>query len=237
MTYKIKLEKFEGPLDLLLFLIQKNEVDIYDIPIALLTQQYLEYLEIIKEQELEGAGDFILMAATLMRIKAQMLLPKSLLDEDEEFEDPRDLLVQQLLEYKRYKEVALEMAEIETQQRLVYPRAFFHFESNGYDGEENVVANVTLYDLITAFQGILKRASVPHIHTVHELDVNIEDRIAFVLNQLIDKSRVSFVDFFSELDTKLVIIVTFLAILQLLNEKKIRLHQPNTFSEIWVSRT
>ncbi|MCI0447359.1 segregation/condensation protein A, partial [bacterium] len=125
MPYRVKLEAFEGPLDLLLFLIKKSEVDIYDIPIADITQQYLEYLEIITQLDLEGAGDFILVAATLIRIKAQMLLPKPPLEEGEEEEDPRAELVRRLLEYQRFKEVAVQMSDLENHQRLLFPRAFF----------------------------------------------------------------------------------------------------------------
>ena len=113
MPYKVKLESFEGPLDLLLFLIKKNELDIYDIPISEITRQYLDYIEIIKLLDIEAAGDFILMAATLMRIKAQTLLPKPEMDEMDEIEDPRQELVYRLLEYKRFKDVASDLAEKE----------------------------------------------------------------------------------------------------------------------------
>src|SRR5512136_2432208 len=136
MAYKVKLESFEGPLDLLLFLIKKNEVDIYNIPVATITQQYLEYLEIIQLLDLESASDFIFMAATLMRIKAQMLLPKPSIDEeDEAVEDPRRELVYRLLEYKRFKDAAMGLAEKEDQARQLYPRGTFAIERAGLEEE------------------------------------------------------------------------------------------------------
>ena len=129
MPYKVKLESFEGPLDLLLYLIKKNEVDIYDIPISKITRQYLEYIEIIQLLDLEAASDFILMAATLMRIKAQMLLPKPSIEEEvQDVEDPRQELVYRLLEYKRFKDVAAELGEKEEIARKQFPRGGFKFE-------------------------------------------------------------------------------------------------------------
>jgi len=121
MAYRVKLQNFEGPLDLLLFLIKKNEVDIYDIPIADITSQYLEYVEIIKLLDLESAGEFILLAATLIRIKAKMLLPRPQSDEEEEIIDPRMELVTRLLEYKKFKELAFKMSEIEEEQSKFLP--------------------------------------------------------------------------------------------------------------------
>jgi len=126
MTYKVKLDTFEGPLDLLLFLIKKNEVDIYDIPVSKITQQFLEYLDIIKLLDIEFASDFILLASTLLRIKAQMLLPKPSIEEDEEVvEDPRQELVYRLLEYKRFKDVAENLSEKEEFARTLYTLGSF----------------------------------------------------------------------------------------------------------------
>jgi segregation and condensation protein A len=153
------LESFEGPLDLLLFLIRKNEVDIYNIPIAVITQQFLEYLEIIQLLDLETASDFILMAATLMRIKAQMLLPKPVLEESqEELEDPRQELVFRLLEYKRFKDIAVDLAEKETEARKLFPRGRFLLEREEMEEELLQDSDVTHFDLIGAFRKLLEQS-------------------------------------------------------------------------------
>ena len=139
MPYRVQLDEFEGPLDLLLFLIKKNEVEIYDIPIAEITKQYLEYVALLEIMDLENAGEFVLMAATLIRIKAQMLLPKPEL-EDEEVEDPREELVQRLLEYQRYKEVAGNLSDFEFKQRDYYPNSnvYFNPEEFQINEDENI---------------------------------------------------------------------------------------------------
>ncbi|MFX0141547.1 MAG: segregation and condensation protein A, partial [Candidatus Hodarchaeota archaeon] len=159
MSYRVKLHTFEGPLDLLLFLIRKNEVDIYDIPIADITKQYLEYLEIIQILDLDFAGDFIILAATLIRIKLQTLLPKPQLDEDEEdIIDPRLELVTRLLEYKRFKEIAHKLHDLEDGQFGIYPRAFFEFNRDERVEEEVTLSeDVSLFSLIQVFKQIIDR--------------------------------------------------------------------------------
>jgi segregation and condensation protein A len=188
MPYRVQLQNFEGPLDLLLFLIKKNEVDIYDIPIAEITQQYLAFLQVIEFFDLENAGEFILMAATLMRIKAQMLLPRPAL-EDEEIEDPRQELVQRLLEYQKYKEVAEELADFENRQKGFYPRSYFDFdldENDNNDSREDAAPerDVTLYDLMAAFIEIIKRVPATSPHTVERIPDTTDDQSKFILNFL-----------------------------------------------------
>lgn len=237
MPYRVQLQNFEGPLDLLLFLIKKNEVDIYDIPIAEITQQYLAFLEVIEFLDLENAGEFILMAATLMRIKVQMLLPRPALEE-EEIEDPRQELVQRLLEYQRYKEVAKNLEDFENKQRHFYPRSYFDFDLDGDSSEHDdaIGRNVTLYDLMAAFVEILKRVPATTPHTIERITVTIEDQSRFILTFLERRERALISELFAQMNERIMMIVTFVALLELVKNKHVRLDQNKPFSEIWVRK-
>jgi segregation and condensation protein A len=232
MPYKVKLETFEGPLDLLLFLIKKNEVDVYDIPIAEITKQYLDYLEIIQLFDLEGASDFILMAATLMRIKAQMLLPKSIFaDEEEEIEDPRQELVHRLLEYKRFKDVAIDLREKEGSAQQLYSRGSFKFEEDGFEGLMQG-SDVTLFDLVAAFRELLVQSKKVSVHRVRELNVTLEERIEFVQQTIAKRAQLKFRELFHPEDDKIVWVVTFIAILELIKRHIITVAQKKPFEEL-----
>ncbi|MBN1464803.1 segregation/condensation protein A [candidate division KSB1 bacterium] len=233
MLYKVKLEAFEGPLDLLLFLIKKSEIDIYDIPISVITQQYLEYIEIIQLLDLEAASDFILMAATLMRIKAQMLLPKPEVEEMDEIEDPRQELVYRLLEYKRFKEVALDLAEKEKEARLTFPRGSYTFEQT-IAPDFSEISDVTLFDLVAAFRQIVGAKSAAPVHRIHEINVSLEEQMQLVMNTLREKRQVAFSSLFKKEDDKLVLIVTLIAILELVKQKAIKASQSAVFGEILI---
>ncbi|MDZ7722726.1 MAG: segregation/condensation protein A [candidate division KSB1 bacterium] len=233
MPYKVKLESFEGPLDLLLFLIKKNEVDIYDIPISTITHQYLEYIDIIKMLDIEAAGDFIYMASTLMRIKAQMLLPRPEVEDDlEEVEDPRQELVYRLLDYKRFKKVANDLAEQEKTARHYHPRGHFKFEQGNIQEEIDNISKVSLYDLISAFKRLSQRREKVTFHRVQELSVNLEERIAHIMSELEKNTTMLFSSLFKESDDKIVWIVTFIAILELIRQKHIQATQNEVFGEI-----
>jgi segregation and condensation protein A len=237
MSYKIKLEAFEGPLDLLLFLIRKNEVDIYDIPIALITQQYLEYLEIIQSLDLEAASDFILIAATLMRIKSQLLLPKPDVEKDEEdVIDPRQELIERLLEYKRFKDVAVDLAEKEKLALQQYPRGSFRIDNNGFDEEFLTSAEVTLFDLVAAFKKLFDQNKYVPIHRVQEINVTLEERIAYVEERLRRADKLKFSELFQESDTKIVLIVTFIALLELIKQGIVQVTQSQPFDELILAR-
>ena len=240
--YQIKLANFEGPLDLLLYLIRKEEIDIYDIPIADITRQYLEYVELMRELDLEVAGEFILMAATLIQIKVRMLLPSSTDEEEGEEEDPRAELVRQLLEYKRFKEVAESLEDKEVNQRRLYPRSYFEWARKYLKKEDDMVNNetfmkdVSLFDLLSAFKLVLD--NVPKI-TAHEVNVptiNIEDQINYMIGLLEEKARIGFVEVMGQLKERLMIIVTFMAILELIRTHRIRIQQATVFGEIWIMR-
>jgi len=241
MSYRIQLQNFEGPLDLLLFLIRKNEVDIYDIPIAEITQQYMTYLEAIELLDLDHASEYVLMAATLIRIKAQMLLPQPLLEEDEEAEDPRHELVQRLLEYQRFKEAASDMRELENESRQYFrlQNVGIEQEQTPADDEEEWLGSheVTLYDLMSVFVEVLKRVSPVTEHTVERIPVTIEDQSQFILDYLQNKSNVLFRDLLNQVKERIILIVTFVAVLELVRNKQIALSQNQPFSEIWIQKS
>lgn len=230
-AYLVKLDVFEGPLDLLLFLIKRDEIDIYDIPIAHITKQYLEYIELMKVLNLEVAGEFIVMAATLIRIKARMLLPRTM-DEEEE-EDPREELVQALLEYRKYKEAAGVLKEKEEEQSHWFPRT--DPDLSGLPKEE-ILVEASLYDLMSAFKKILDSQPKETFHTINYPKVTIEERIEYVLSCLAQKDGVVFTELFVDSPVKLVMVVTFMAILELIRLQKIYIRQTKHFSEIWVFR-
>lgn len=225
MAYKIKLDIFEGPLDLLLHLIRKNEVDIYDIPIASITEQYLEYMEMMKVMNLDMAGEFLLMAATLVHIKSKMLLPvdEEAPPEEEEGIDPREELVRRLLEYQRYKEAAKDLNE-----RLILGRdVFFRGQPTPLDELESDAGmmSVSVFELMGALKEIL--AKVPKERKI-ELTVErfkIADKINFVLEHLNQVKTSTFTSLFANDATRGEIIVTFLAILELAKLLMIKLHQ------------
>lgn len=235
MAYRVRLQNFEGPLDLLLFLIKKNEVDIYNIPIALITKQYLEYLELITILDLEGASEFIYLAATLIRIKAQMLLPRPENGEEDEEEDPRMELVQRLLEYKRFKDITPNFAEREQIQRDFYSRAYFKFDLADIDETiDESLMDVTLFQLMEVFRRTLENVPKTTFHRVEVDPVTVEEQIDYLINMLEARRHVLFSEIMANLNERLIIIVTFLAILELIRREKILIKQAAPFEEIWI---
>lgn len=236
MSYRVKTEIFEGPFDLLLFLIRKHEIDIYDIPIHDITNQFLEYIELMKFLDLEVAGEFIEMVATLMSIKARMLLPKPVFGDDENVEDPRTELVQRLLEYKKFKEAASEMYEFEDQKRKLYPRKFFPKPDDEQPvSTEEYLQNVTLFDLLLAFKKALDNMPKITYHEVRKIEVTIEEQTAYILDALEKSESVRFTELISDFKDKIIIVVTFLAILELIKLRKIIVKQSRVFEEINIS--
>ncbi|MBN1999185.1 segregation/condensation protein A [candidate division KSB1 bacterium] len=214
-------------------MIKKNEVDIYDIPISSITEQYLGYLEIIQLLDLEAASDFILMAATLMRIKAQMLLPRPVLeDETDEIDDPRTELVIRILEYKRFKDVAVNLGEKEEQAKELYPRGKFTFEDNDLEEELAQSSDVSLFDLVAAFKKLVEQRKKVTIHRIQDIHVTLDERVEFIKKRLTGKDKVSFKSLFNKNDDKMVWIVTFIAVLELIKQRFIRAVQPEAYGEI-----
>ncbi len=231
-NYTVNLEVFQGPLDLLLYLIRKEEVDIYDIPIARVAEQYMQYLEMMKILNLELAGEYILMAATLIRIKARLLLPRDELDPEEP--DPREELVAALLEYKKYKEAG----EILREKRLAEEQLYVPPAVGGNGDREVIVLSetTTLFDLLTAFKEVLSRVSNENLYTITPEEETIEQRITLILDILERKESATFMELFTDSPRKLVAILTFLAILELVRIRRIAVRQSLPFSELRVYR-
>lgn len=234
MAYTVKLDLYEGPLDLLLCLIRKHEIDIYDIPIADITEQYLDHLALMQTLNLDVAGDFFVTAATLIMIKSRMLLPTPPeADETCEQEDPRTDLVRQLLEYEAYREAAGELRERE----FAYSNVFWRDGVDGTSlfGEEEFI-EVSLFDLMEAFQSVLKRLGDREPQEVFADEITVVEKITSILDQLELCARISFFSLFSESSSKLEIIATFLALLELIKLRTICAVQSKEFGEIYISR-
>jgi segregation and condensation protein A len=227
-----RLGGFEGPLDLLLHLIQKNELDIFNIPIALVTEQYMEYLQLMKVLNLDIAGEYLLMASTLLHIKSKMLLPKSL-EEEEEEEDPRAELVRRLLEYQKYKQAALELEQRPLLDRDVFVR-LNSVEAEGGPEEEKIEVN--LLELLEAFRKVLEKVKPEGVHEVLLEPISVEDKIEEILMFLERENRsVAFHRLFPEQASRRIVIVTLLAILELVKMKRIRIFQLTPFETIRLS--
>jgi segregation and condensation protein A len=233
-AYRVQIEEFEGPLDLLLHLIKKNEVDIYNIPIAAITRQYLEYIELLKELNLDIAGEFLVMAATLLQIKSRMLLPVTQEEEEAEAEDPRAELVRRLLEYQRYRDASFQLSSRNLLGRDVFARKFDSPELAELEPVEEP-ADVELFELIEAFQRVLSRVSVETFHDVVTDGISIADRISEVLSILHESKTVAFDSLFSERMSRDLLVVTFLSVLELCKLKLIRVTQVENLGSIWIT--
>jgi segregation and condensation protein A len=233
--YNVKIATFEGPLDLLLHLLKQNKIDIYDIPIAEITRQYLEYLEIMKELNLEIASDFLVMAATLIYIKSRMLLPEpeDAAETDQE-EDPRATLVQRLLEYQAFKEMSTELRQREEIWQNAFSRAPMADEMIE-DEPEPLLFDVNLFDLMGALRTILSRVPAETL-TITRETLTVQDKISLLIDRLESESTVRFSELFAEDRSKLHVIVTFLALLEILRLGIARAYQEQSFGAIFVTR-
>jgi segregation and condensation protein A len=233
-AYKVQLPVFEGPLDLLLYLIKKEEVDIYDIPIERITTQYMEYLSVMKLLNLDIAGEFIVMAATLMYIKSRMLLPADQQvrdDREEEGFDPRWELIRQLVEYKKFKSAAEQLQKLAAEQKNLFTRQAMEIEA--VPAEEVPLGEVSLFDLLNAFKETLKRAEEREdFREIAEERFTVTDKIAEILFLLRERDSVLFHELFSKMASRAEIVVTFLALLELIRLKQIRVRQDEHFGEI-----
>jgi segregation and condensation protein A len=221
--YRVKLTDFEGPLDLLLFFIKRDELDIYNIPIARITQEFLEYLHLMASLDLEVAGDFIVMAATLMQIKVRMLLPRDENAVDEE--DPRAELVRRLIEYKRFKEMSQEMAAIEEEQRKIHYRSLFQADTKIQIEEDSgdILKDVSLFNLIAAFKTAMDHMPKKVIHEVNLLNVSVDEQMSFVMDFLRLHGQTTLRRLVGHMTEKLRIIVTVIALLELTKNKVLSL--------------
>ena len=237
MGYKLKLEIFEGPLDLLLYLIKKNDIDINDIPISQITEQYMRYISMMKMLDLDVVGDFLVMAATLMQIKSRMLLPADPNELTEEELDPRDELARRLLEYKKFKEIAEALKEKETRRQDFFGRNI-DTEALQQLREESkeIYYEASLFDLISALSEALRKAPEEVIHEIVTEEFTVENKVHDILHLLLKESTIRLQDLFERSRTKIEIIVTFLAVLELIRIKELIAVQKGVFGEIAIMR-
>jgi segregation and condensation protein A len=229
--YKVKLEVFEGPLDLLLYLIKKDEIDIYDIPIERITRQYLDYMELFKLLDLDVAGDFVVMAANLIYIKSRSLLPKEMQPPDEaaEEDDPRWELVRQLLEYKKFKDAAAHLQERELARENLFGRALTAPDLPS----ERPLGEVSIFDLVNAFNKVLKKRNTPEdLREIFEENFTVSDKIDLLMKMTTGGVALAFTELFSGAASRTEVVVTFLALLELIRLKQIRAIQNDVFGEI-----
>lgn len=241
-TFTIKLPVFEGPFDLLLFFIERDELDIYNIPIAKITDDFLDYLRHLESMDVDLASDFIVVAASLMRIKAKMLLPRKQLDDEGNEIDPRHELVERLLEYKRYKSVLEELRRLEEVRAFMNPRGYAAAELRKL--AEHALADVemesvTLYKLLRAFERLVSRfeenKKAKRVHTVYNYNYTIQEQREFIVGKLKKGEKRDFESLFFKLENRIHAVVTFLALLELLNAQEIELIQGEGINNFWLT--
>ncbi|RPI05142.1 MAG: segregation/condensation protein A [Ignavibacteriae bacterium] len=234
--YTIKLNDFEGPLDLLLFFIKRDELDIYDIPIASITKEFLDYMHFLQQFDLEIAGEFLVMAAELMQIKVKMLLPPEQGEEEEL--DPRANLVQRLVEYKRFKEMSLLMKNREEEQMKVNYRGYHSADERVFEEEtgEDMIRDVTFFDLIASFKFAIDRMPKKFVHEIERINVTVEEQTAYILDYFSRRSEATFYDLVKDFTERIRIVVTFLALLEVIRSKKIIIRQLQPFGDLSIMR-
>ncbi len=237
-AFKVTIPDFEGPLDLLLFFIKRDELDIYNIPIAHITQEFLSYIRVMQMLDLELAGEFIVMAASLMQIKTRMLLPRIESEEGEEETDPRAELMQRLLEYKRYKESAMGLQDLELEQRQRYFRALFKYDRKQtvVPDEKEVLKDITMFQLIKAFRNALMNIPKTTIHEVRAIPYSIEDQGRQLMELFRDRNEYSFLELVKEMKEKVQLVVTFIALLELIKSQRIRIEIRSQFNDFDIIR-
>lgn len=239
-TYTIKTERFEGPFDLLLFFIERDELDINDIPIAKITDDFLSYIKELETLNIDVASEFILVAATLMRIKAKMLIPRKELDEQGNEIDPREELAQRLLEYKRFKEVVDDFAALEDIRLSRHHRGDAATELKIIAGKALVdleLESLSLYKLLLTFQKIMERFEQQKnkpVHTIVKYGYTIENQQHFIIESIKTHQRVDFAGLFEKAENRIHALVTFLALLELLNLQQVKILQGEGINNFWV---
>lgn len=240
LTYTIRIEAFEGPFDLLLFFIERDELDIYDIPIAKIADDFLGYVHTMEHLNIDMASEFILVAATLMRIKAKMLIPRKELDEQGKEIDPREELIQRLLEYKSYKEVTEELRRKEESRSMSFPRGNVQVELAALAEEalaDAELESLTLYKLLQAFKRVMDRfdeAKKNPVHTIVQYTFTIQEEQANIVSKLVYKPRLDFMDVFATVQSRIHAIVTFLALLEMINNQVVRILAGEGINNFWI---
>ena len=242
MNFEVKLPLFEGPFDLLLFFIQRDELDIHDIPISKITEDFLGYIHHLENMNVEVASEFILVAATLMRIKAKMLLPRPVINEEGEEIDPREELVRHLLEYKKYKSIIGELTKLESdrldrEKRGNVVKEIKHLAE--VSNVESELQDLDLYKLLKVYQRVLKRHEYEKnrpVHKVVQYPYTISDQKTHILNSLTSKDKLSFEEVIKDNPEKIAVIFNFLAILELLQLRMITIHLGEGFNNFWIEK-
>ena len=229
---KLKLGEFAGPLDLLLFLIKQEQANIFDIPVAKITDGYLTYIRLMKSLDIAVAADFLVMAATLIEIKSKMLLPRdpAAPGEEEEFEDPRKELVDQLLEYEKFKSAAQMLYERSTIEQAVFQRGTIESDEN------NAEINATVFDLLTVFQKIVLRHKDQVQLEIEREEISLADMIKALKKRIFDETELSILAWFGEMHNRRELVTAFIAVLEIVRTDHIKLVQKNTFGDIYLKR-
>lgn len=238
--FTVQLPKFEGPFDLLLFFIERDELDIYDIPISTITNDFLTYLRNAEQQQIDLASEFMVVAATLMRIKAKMLLPRKTIDEKGKELDPREELVQQLIEYKRFKATLTELRALEETRALREKRGYTVAELQNI-GQKALIdvelQDLTLFRLLKVFQNVMRKYETEQkrtIHTIIKYNYTIQAQQEFIFSTLRHDQKANFQMIFGNLENRIHAIITFLALLELLNLQRVQLVQGEGFNNFWL---
>ena len=234
MSYEVKLDVFDGPLDLLLYLIKKDEINIYDIPIAYITEQYLSYIEMMKSLDVNIAAEYLVMAATLMQIKSRMLLPRPSVDSEEE-EDPRRELVQQLIEYQKFKEIASVLRDRELERQEWFSRHNIPEIDEAFE-DVDIVLNNNVFELLTAFSRALQSIPEDIVHEVLVEHYSVEDKMHTLLHLLLEHKHIRVNALFSQARSRVELVAIFLAVLELTRLGEILLKQDGIFGDIEIYR-
>jgi segregation and condensation protein A len=230
---RLHLDAFEGPFEVLLYLIRVQEIDIFDIPIAKITDQYIRFLELMRDENLDVAGEFLVLAATLIQIKSKMILPVDVEAEEEEIEeeDPRLDLVEKLLEYRKYKDIMTRLQQLEDARQDIFARNAKPKIEEPEDEEEEFL-EVSVYDLIQAFRGVMRYVVEGLPHTVVGEGASVDDKIVYIQEQLAENKSISWIDLFRICKSRVEIVCCFLAILELCKMGRIRVHQRENYEDI-----
>lgn len=236
MSYSVKLDNFEGPMDLLLYFIQRDKLNIYDISIRNITKEYLEFINVMKKLNIEIAGEFIMMAAMLMRIKSRMLLPRIQYSDDELLDDPRTDLIRRLVEYKQFKDASMNMAGLLDEHSMKFKKGVKLEIKTLEKNPTEYFKNITVFDLISILNDTLDRMSENNIFETNVEEYHIDEKLEMIRHQLINSGKISFNKLIESLKTKLEIIVTFLALLELIRNEEISIIQQTPFSGLDIAR-
>ena len=231
MSYKINIDNFEGPLDLLLFFIQRDKLDIYDIPISKITNDFLKYISYLNKMNIDVGADFIYMASLLMNTKSKMLLPNEFIDEDEVI-DPREVLVLKLVEYKKYKDISNELSNLVSNYSLTHQTVI----QDDYDNNNEFLnQKFDLYDIIKTYANLINNIENNNDYELHFEKISVSDQVNFIRDILKNKKKITFLNLIKKFNNKIFLIYTFIAILEMIKNKEIKIEQKKIFSDIYIT--